>query len=79
MTYRTKEELLAALKAAGVESSTLIVSWKDQPEKKAPFDREVDLLQRFEQVITAQMEADKAKLTDLQLQLNKLEAIRRGD
>lgn len=75
MTYRTKEELLAALKAAGVESST----WKDQPEKKAPFDREVDLLQRFEQVITAQMEADKAKLTDLQLQLNKLEAIRRGD
>ncbi|NDJ14444.1 MAG: hypothetical protein EBY17_25160 [Acidobacteriia bacterium] len=75
MTYRTKEELLAALKAAGIAPST----WKEQPEKKAPFDREIDLLQRFEHVIVAQMEADKAKLTDLQLQLNKLEAMRRGE
>ena len=72
MAYRTKEELEKALREAGIP----LDAWQEKPERKVGLDAEFNLFKRLEQVIQVQIDADKAKITDLQIALNKLEAKR---
>lgn len=72
MAYRTKEELEKALREAGIP----LDAWQENPERKVGLDAEINLFKRLEQVIQVQIDADKAKITDLQIALNKLEAKR---
>lgn len=70
----TRQEIEEALAAAGVRSR----GWTDQPEKSGLFPRECSLLERLEQVISAQVNADKAKLTELQLALHRAQTAQHG-
>lgn len=70
----TRQELEKALAAAGIQTN----DWTDQPEKSNLFPRECSLLERLEQVISLQIEADKAKLTELQLGLHRAKAAQHG-
>jgi hypothetical protein len=72
MAYRTKEELEKALREAGIP----LDAWQEKPERKVGLDAEINLFKRLEQVIQVQIDADKAKITDLQIAMNKLEAKR---
>lgn len=69
MAYRTKEELEKALREAGIP----LDAWEEKPERKSGLSAGINLFQRLEQAIQVQIDADKAKLTELQLTLNRLE------
>ena len=55
------------------EAGIPLDAWEEKPERKSGLSAEINLFQRLEQAIQVQIDADKAKLTELQLTLNRLE------